>query len=105
MNNCEAKIRNRRCGRAKRQCLQRPQNCGEVLRLSELGSGERAQIVSLGCERGPYRRRLLDMGMTRGAVVSIKKVAPLGDPVDIEVRGYELCLRKNEVRNILVKVI
>jgi ferrous iron transport protein A len=45
------------------------------------------------------------MGITKGVVVQIKKIAPLGDPVDIELRGYELCLRRADMRQIDIKVI
>ena len=49
------------------------------------------------------KRRMLDMGITGGVVVKIKKVAPFGDPISIELRGYELCLRKSELANIEVE--
>lgn len=77
----------------------------DLKRLSELSIGQSAQIVYSGCERGAYRRRLLDMGMTRGTVVKIKKVAPFGDPINIELRGYELCLRRCDIANIIVKIL
>ena len=51
------------------------------------------------------RRRLLDMGITEGVAIVVKKVAPLGDPVDIELRGYELCLRRKDMEAVLVEVI
>ncbi len=76
-----------------------------VKRLSDLPIGQSAQILCSGCERGAYRRRLLDMGMTRGTIVKVKKIAPLGDPINLEVRGYELCLRKCDISNIIVKTI
>lgn len=51
---------------------------------------------------GPLRRRIMDMGITKGVDVFVRKVAPLGDPVEITVRGYELSIRKAEAEHILV---
>ena len=51
---------------------------------------------------GATRRRIMDMGITRGAEIYVRKVAPLGDPVEITVRGYELSLRKADAEMILV---
>ena len=50
-----------------------------------------------------YKRRIMDMGITKGSEIFIRKVAPLGDPVEITVRGYELSVRKNEAQCVLVK--
>ena len=50
------------------------------------------------------RRHLLDMGITRGVTIKVKKIAPMGDPIDIELRDYELCLRKAELKQIDVEV-
>lgn len=63
--------------------------------LSQLSIGEGGKIVKVGGE-GAIRRRLLDMGITPGAQVYFRKKAPLGDPIEITVRGYELTLRKAE---------
>lgn len=51
---------------------------------------------------GAVRRRIMDMGITRGAEIFVRKVAPLGDPVEVTVRGYELSLRKADAEKILV---
>lgn len=51
---------------------------------------------------GPLRQRILDMGLTRGAEVTVRKMAPLGDPLEVTVRGYQLSLRKAEAACILV---
>ena len=51
---------------------------------------------------GPVKRRIMDMGITKGTEIKVRKVAPLGDPVEINVRGYELSLRKNDAENIEV---
>ena len=50
-----------------------------------------------------YKRRIMDMGITKGSEIFIRKVAPLGDPVEITVRGYELSVRKNDAQCVLVK--
>lgn len=78
---------------------------GEKCRLSELKVGQRAQVLKLNEENKAIRRHLLDMGVTRGVEITIKKVAPMGDPVDIELRDYELCLRKEDLTKIEVEVI
>ncbi|WP_283674365.1 FeoA family protein [Butyricicoccus sp. Marseille-Q5471] len=52
---------------------------------------------------GAVRRRIMDMGLTRGAEVFVRKVAPLGDPIEVTVRGYELSLRKADAEKILVE--
>ena len=51
---------------------------------------------------GALKRRIMDMGITRGTQIYVRKVAPLGDPVEVNVRGYELTIRKNEAENIEV---
>jgi len=71
--------------------------------LSELGPPEKGRIVRVG-GRGGIRRRLLDMGVVTGAVVEVERVAPLGDPVQIRVKGYDLALRKEEAENIQVEI-
>lgn len=71
--------------------------------LSELALGESGEVKSVSGE-GRLRRRLFDMGITPGARVVMRKVAPLGDPVEITLRGYELTLRKAEARSVTVTV-
>jgi ferrous iron transport protein A len=51
------------------------------------------------------RRRLLDMGITNGVVLTVKKIAPFGDPIDLALRGYELCVRRKDVEGIEIEVI
>ena len=65
--------------------------------------GESGVIVSVKGE-GRVRRRLLDMGLTPGAEIYLRKKAPLGDPIEITLRGYELSLRKEEAKNVEVEV-
>ena len=73
-----------------------------IVKLSELKKGERGAVVSISGSSESLRRRMLDMGITSGAEVFVKKIAPLGDPVCVELRGYELCLRKNDLSSIEV---
>lgn len=70
--------------------------------LEDLKPGQDGTVASLG-EKGPVRRRLMDMGITPGVSIKVIKVAPLGDPVEVNVRGYELSLRKAEARQIVLK--
>ena len=72
-------------------------------KLDELVKGETGLIRMVGGE-GKIRRRLFDMGVTPGARVLLRKKAPLGDPVEITIRGYELSLRKNEAALITVEL-
>ena len=51
---------------------------------------------------GAIKRRIMDMGITKGTDIYVRKVAPLGDPIEVTVRGFELSLRKNEAQNVLV---
>ena len=69
--------------------------------LNNLAVGESATIKKIGSVGQP-RRRIMDMGLTKGVEVYIRKVAPLGDPVEITVRGYELSLRKADAEMIQV---
>ena len=70
--------------------------------LKETRIGETVRVVKLHVE-GAVKRRIMDMGLTKGVEVSVRKVAPLGDPVEITVRGYELSLRKEDAEMIEVK--
>lgn len=78
---------------------------GQSGHLSDLTIGQVAIVTVLHNDSKAVRRRLLDMGITTGVKVKIKKIAPLGDPVDIELRGYELCIRKSDMANIDIEVI
>ncbi len=70
--------------------------------LKETKIGETVTVVRLHGE-GAVKRRIMDMGITKGAVVSVRKVAPLGDPIEVTVRGYELSLRKADAEMIEVE--
>ena len=67
--------------------------------LKEVKCGETVKVVKLN-GTGALKRRIMDMGLTKGTEVYVRKVAPLGDPIEINVRGYELSIRKNEAENI-----
>lgn len=70
--------------------------------LSELRIGESGEVVAVNGE-GAVRRRLFDMGITPGARIYLRKKAPLGDPIEISLRGYELTLRKAEAAHVEIK--
>ena len=70
--------------------------------LKEISCGDMVKVVKLTGE-GPVKRRIMDMGITKGVDVFVRKVAPLGDPMEITVRGYELSLRKADAEMILVE--
>jgi len=74
----------------------------KTVSLSELRPGMKAKIVKMS-GLGAVHKRLVDMGLTRGATVELVRVAPLGDPVEIRVRGYLLSLRKEEAANVVVE--
>lgn len=69
--------------------------------LKETGIGQSVTVVKLHGE-GAVKRRLMDMGITKGVAVYVRKVAPLGDPIEVTVRGYELSLRKADAEMIEV---
>ena len=70
--------------------------------LKQTKCGETVTVTRLGGE-GALRRRIMDMGITKGTSIFVRKVAPLGDPVETTVRGYELSIRKGDAENILVE--
>ncbi len=70
--------------------------------LSQLSVGEKATVAAVRGE-GAVRRRLFDMGITPGAEIFLRKKAPLGDPIEVSLRGYELTLRKSEAANVEMK--
>lgn len=70
--------------------------------LRDLKPGETAKVVAINAE-GAFKRRIMDMGITTGVSIKLVKVAPLGDPVEVTVRGYQLSLRKDEATSIQVE--
>jgi ferrous iron transport protein A len=74
------------------------------MNLAMLKPGEKGKISAIGAI-GPLRRRLMDMGVLVGEEVQVMKVAPLGDPLEVKVKGYSLSLRKKEALGIAVEVL
>ena len=70
--------------------------------LKEVPVGKTAKVVKIHGE-GAVKRRIMDMGITKGIEIYVRKVAPLGDPIEVTVRGYELSLRKADAENIEVE--
>ena len=70
--------------------------------LKEVNIGETVKVVKITGE-GPVKRRIMDMGITKGTEIYIRKVAPLGDPIEVTIRGYELSLRKAGIDIIQVE--
>lgn len=72
--------------------------------VDALKIGEKCRVISIGCT-GALRRRIIDMGITPGAVIIMRKAAPFGDPIEINVRGYELSIRRSEAKEIKAEII
>ena len=70
--------------------------------LKEVPCGQTVKVTKLNGE-GPVKRRIMDMGITKGVEIYVRNVAPLGDPVEVTVRGYELSLRKADAEMICVE--
>ena len=71
--------------------------------LREIKIGQVARVSKI-LATGPIKRRIMDMGITKGTEIIVRKYAPLGDPLELSVRGYELSLRKSEAELIIVEV-
>lgn len=70
--------------------------------LKDVGVGESCRVVKLHGE-GAVKRRIMDMGITKGVEIFVRKVAPLGDPMELNLRGYELSVRKHDAEQIEVE--
>ena len=70
--------------------------------LKDVKCGQTVRVKKIQGE-GPIRRRIMDMGITKGSEIYVRKVAPLGDPVEINIRGYELTLRKFDAEMVIVE--
>lgn len=70
--------------------------------LRELQPGQIARVVAINAE-GAFKRRIMDMGITAGVTVKLIRIAPLGDPIEVTLRGYQLSLRKDEAASIQVE--
>ena len=73
--------------------------------LNNLQQGQKARVLKINGNDQALKQRLLDMGITRGVVVTVNKVAPLGDPLCLELRGYRLLVRKHDVKDVEIEVI
>lgn len=105
-NNCILLLHNNRIGLTDELITQieikEPENNTESwLSLDQLAVGEQVGVVGIH-GTGAVKRRLMDMGLTKGTEIFVRKRAPLGDPIEIYVRGYELTLRKDEAELVLV---
>ena len=77
-----------------------PANTPET--LDNLAVGAEATILDLDCSSEPLRQKLLSLGLVRSTAVKITEIAPLGDPINISVRGFNLALRRSEAKGVLV---
>ena len=78
-------------------------NANNPLTLGDLQSGDRARVTGFTGASPSYRRKLLAMGLTPGAELSVTRLAPMGDPVEISVRGFAMSLRRGEAVAVLVE--
>ena len=78
---------------------------GEKCTLSDLKVGQSCKILKINIDDLDLKRHLLEMGLTTNTMVKVKKVAPLGEPMVVELRGYELFLEKHELKRISVEVL
>ena len=78
---------------------------GDICPLSHLKINQVGKVINFNFENKALKRRLLDMGITKGVEIEIVKISPLHDPFNIRLRGYELCIRKDELENIECEVI
>jgi len=72
--------------------------------VDKLSPREKGRVIKLGSS-GDLRRRIIDMGITTGVEITMVKIAPMGDPIQINVRSYELSIRKSEAKEIIVEVV
>jgi len=73
------------------------------VRLDRMKIGQKGTVVSVG-GKGPIKQRMMDMGLVPGSEVKILRVAPLGDPIELTLKGYNLSVRKNEAKAVLVEI-
>lgn len=75
----------------------------KMMRLDEMGPGESGTVASV-CSCGALHRRMMEMGLVRGALLKVIRLAPSGDPVEVLLKGYSLALRREEAVNITMEV-
>lgn len=76
-----------------------------IYTLAELRKGQKARVLKVNGENNVIRRKLFDMGITKGVEITITKISPLGDPLCIALRGYSLLVRKSDVKDVDVELI
>ncbi len=76
----------------------------KLIGLDEVGIKSKVKVVQIAPE-SRIRRRIMDMGITKGVEIVVEGKAPMGDPIELQVRGYNLSLRKNEAKDVIVEVI
>lgn len=101
--NCESCI-SHTLEEIKKKRLKRGSKAMATLMLKELQPGAKAKVTKIKIQ-GETNKRIVEMGVTRGALIEIERVAPMGDPIDVKVRGYHLSLRKAEADNIEVQML
>lgn len=74
------------------------------VKMKDLKPGQKGKVLKISAQ-GAANKRLVEMGVTVGSVIEVERVAPLGDPVDIKVKGYHLSLRKNEAEGIEIELL
>ena len=74
----------------------------KIYTLDKLKKGQQGKILEINIKDKKKKKHLLEMGLTRGTIVKLKKIAPSGNPIVIELRDYELCISKKELENIVV---
>lgn len=75
-----------------------------MVTLKDLSPGTKATVVKIQGQ-GPTKRRIMDMGITKGVSLEVRKIAPLGDPIEVTVRSYELSIRKADASEIIVEPV
>lgn len=80
-------------------------NINEEINLASLSKGQQARLVKINTRDPKLRQRFLDMGLTPGVIVLVKNVAPLGSPITLILRDYQLSVRKNDLLDLIVEVI
>ena len=93
-----------RCRECVLECFERlkEENVHERTDLSRLDPGEKAIVLKIVGDKG-FRKRIADMGVTRGALVAVERIAPLGDPMQVKIRGYHLSIRRSDAASIIVE--
>lgn len=74
------------------------------MQLAMMKPGQEGRIMRIDTAAGPIKRRMMDMGILNGELVRVEKIAPLGDPIEVTIKGYKLSLRKKEAQGIHVEV-